>query len=177
MTRAVCETSPKRRSSEAGFTLVEALTAIVILVFGLIAVTNLLIVAGNSSQVANAGTAAAALAVEQMELLKALPFVETPVGSGRPFLQPGGSVPPAAPVAGFFKDSTTDPRMKVPGVGAMNVRWRIDAIDPRTYYITVWAESEGALLRTRTTATFTSFRACTDPMANAGVCTNAPCCP
>src|SRR5204863_2278147 len=44
---------PPSRGSEAGFTLVEALVAIVILVFGLIAVTNLMLVAASSNSVAN----------------------------------------------------------------------------------------------------------------------------
>jgi Tfp pilus assembly protein PilV len=40
-------------AEEAGFTLVEALFAMVILIFGLLAVTNLLIVGASSNSVAN----------------------------------------------------------------------------------------------------------------------------
>ena len=50
------------RRTEAGFTLIEALVAIIILSFGLIAVTNLMLVAASSNTVANQGTAAAAIA-------------------------------------------------------------------------------------------------------------------
>ena len=70
----------KNRSSEAGFTLVEALVAIVILVFGLIAVTNLLVVAASSNSVANQATAAATIAAQRLELLKAQPFTSLTVG-------------------------------------------------------------------------------------------------
>ena len=47
-----------RAQREAGFTLIEALVAIVILAFGLMAVTNLLVVAAASNTVGNHSTAA-----------------------------------------------------------------------------------------------------------------------
>lgn len=170
MKQAACETSPKQRSGEAGFTLVEALTAIVILVFGLVAVTNLLIVAGSSSTVANAGSAAAAVAVEQMEAIRATSFFNIVPG-------PGGPNPLDADNAGFFRNSTTDPRLSIPGAGAISVRWSIEQVDPRLFYIRVRAEARGPLLAGRTRAEYTSFRACTDPVPNAGVCAIPPCCP
>ncbi len=40
---------PAAPDAEAGFTLIEALVAIVVLVFGLMAVTNLMIVAASSN--------------------------------------------------------------------------------------------------------------------------------
>ena len=46
------------RGREAGFTLVEALVAVIVLVFGLMAVTNLMLVAASGSNtVADQGTA------------------------------------------------------------------------------------------------------------------------
>ena len=56
------------RRGESGFTLVEALVAIVVLVFGLMAVTNLMLVAASSNSVANQGTAAVASATRIVEL-------------------------------------------------------------------------------------------------------------
>lgn len=168
-----------RRSAEAGFTLVEAMMAIVILVFGLVAVTNLLVVAGNSSIVANAGTTAAAIAAEQMETLKAQSFLA---------LVPGGSL--TANQAGFFRDVATDdqgvnhlgqPRLRVPGGGTINVRWTITQVPGhgQLLYIVVRAEAQGTLLGQRTRAEYTSLRACTDPIPTGGACpVNAvPCCP
>lgn len=170
MKQAIPQTSVKHSSREAGFTLVEALTSIVILVFGLVAVTNLLIVAGSSSQVANAGTAAAAIAGEQMEALKNLSFMD-------PLLVPGGDLDNDAP--NYFRRYPTDPRLRIQGAGTINVRWRIVGVTARLLHITVRAEAEGVLLRGRTRAEYTSFRACTDPLVNAGVCAAAdlPCCP
>lgn len=48
---------------EAGFTLVEALLAVVVLIFGLMAVTNLMLVAASSNSVANQGTPAVTSAI------------------------------------------------------------------------------------------------------------------
>ncbi len=58
------------RGSESGFTLVEALVAVVVLVFGLMAVTNLMLVAASSNTVANQGTAAVTSATRAMDMVK-----------------------------------------------------------------------------------------------------------
>src|SRR5262245_50077908 len=68
--------APGARQGEAGFTLIETLVAIVILVFGLMAVSNLLLVAASSNTVANQGTAAATAASETLEALKQIPFTQ-----------------------------------------------------------------------------------------------------
>src|ERR671935_1116877 len=68
----------RARSGEAGFTLAEALVAILILVVGLMAVTNLMVVSAASNVAANQGTAAATAATEVLERLKALPFCAPP---------------------------------------------------------------------------------------------------
>src|SRR5262249_53016841 len=66
----------------SGFTLVEALVAIVILVFGLIAIANLMIVASSSNSVARQATGAATIASLQLEQLKALPFNNAGLATG-----------------------------------------------------------------------------------------------
>jgi len=166
-----------RKKTEAGFTLVEALTAIVILVFGLIAVTNLLIVAGNSSHVANAGTAASAIASEQMEALKATSFFA---------LAPGGNLDTTLPgTAGFARSSDPaspfyEPRLRIPGAGAIEVRWTVltpVAGQTQLAYIVVRAEARGVMLGRRTRAQFSALRACTGPIPSGGICAAAPCCP
>ena len=60
--------------AERGFTLIEVLIAIVVLVFGLIAITNLFLVAGSSNTVANQATAASDVAAQIVENLKAQPW-------------------------------------------------------------------------------------------------------
>jgi type II secretory pathway pseudopilin PulG len=72
----------RRKNAEEGFTLVEAMAAMLILSFGLIAVANLLFVAMSSNSVANHQTAGIALATDVMERLKAVPFTR---------LRPGGA--------------------------------------------------------------------------------------
>jgi hypothetical protein len=158
------ETPVGRRgvSSEAGFTLVEALTAIVILAFGLIAIANLMIVAGTSNTVANQSTAATTLATQQMEILKNTPFTDPPTSNTfNPLLNGGGNLD--ADVAGFF-----NPPVFLPGVGEIQVRWQITEIpDPTTgntttLFIAVRAQGTGALTGARSRAEFTTFRSCTD---------------
>jgi type II secretory pathway pseudopilin PulG len=130
---------------DAGFTLVEAMVAIVILVFGLLAVTNLMVVAASSNTVANQSTAAASIASQTLEQLKALPF-------GDPGLVAGGDLATNAP--GYFSETT------VPGVGTILTRWVIaDVLGvPPLKAITVQAEGTGVLARARSRASFTTFR-------------------
>src|SRR6185503_18064847 len=61
-------------SSESGFTLIEALVAVVVLAVGLISVANLMVVAAASNAVANQATAAATVASQELERLTALPY-------------------------------------------------------------------------------------------------------
>ena len=142
----------RTRSSEAGFTLIEALMAIVILVFGLVAVTNLLIVAANSNASANQMGAAASIAAARMEQLKATPFNA---------LVAGGDVD--ADVANYNADTT------VPGAAQIHTRWSIQPLQPaagamnQAYYIRVRARPAGVLLASRSQVEFRTYRSCTDP--------------
>jgi prepilin-type N-terminal cleavage/methylation domain-containing protein len=67
---------------ESGFSLVEVLIAILILVFGIVAVANLILVAATSNMTANSGTTAATVASEEMERLKALSFAAVAAEGG-----------------------------------------------------------------------------------------------
>jgi Tfp pilus assembly protein PilV len=67
-------TGRARAGRDSGFTLVEALTAIVILAFGLIAITNLLLVASSSNVVANTSTGSASVSSEMMDTMKATDY-------------------------------------------------------------------------------------------------------
>jgi len=142
----------RERSGEAGFTLVEALVAIVVLVFGLIAVTNLMLVAASSNSVANQGTAATSAASEALEALKAKPW-------GDASLSIGGSLTADVPVGGinYFTNRW------MPGVGRINTRWTIENVagSPDTLFITVQSQGTGALSVGRSRAVFTTIRACT----------------
>ncbi len=139
-------------ADEAGFTLIEALIAIIILVFGLVAITNLMIVAASSNSVANQSTATAALATQELERLKSLTYAA-------PEMQPGGSLTADTTSGGinYFSDVNVD------GVGPIHTRWQITAIagDPDTRFIQVRSEPIGGLLRARARSEFTTFRSCT----------------
>ena len=137
---------------EAGFTLVEVLIAIVVLVFGLIAVSNLLVVAASSNSVANHMTAATGSASRTMEELKGTPW-------GR--LTVGGTVTDDTQCPAFCRDDS------IQGVGIIHTRWEVvqaAAPGPQTIrFIRVRSEGTGALTRARSRAEFTTFRTCTDP--------------
>ena len=171
------------RSRQEGFTLVESLVAIVVLVFGLIAVTNLMLVAASSNTVANQGTAAATSASQRMEILRNTQFA-TLVGAvggnlnGGPAASlpcnpaGGGAVPP--PGTPWY--CTDD----IPGVGTIVTRWQISAVagTGRLVFIQVRSEGTGALSVRRSRAEFTTLRSCTDatPVTTVGVtaCPDVP---
>jgi prepilin-type N-terminal cleavage/methylation domain-containing protein len=134
------------RDGEAGFTLIETLVAIVVLVFGLIAVTNLLLVGATNNSVANHGTAATAVATQQMEVLKARPFRD---------MDAGGNLTTDVPL---FSDN-----VMIQGVGTINVRWLIvePTDQPQMRFITVQAEGIGPMVRTRSRVQLTTLRSCT----------------
>jgi type II secretory pathway pseudopilin PulG len=148
-----------QRGGEAGFTLVEALVAIVVLIFGLMAVTNLMLVAASSNSVANQGTAAVASAVRAMDLIKATTWADLTAG-GDDFDPADGGKDCSDQTLVVSDWHCTD---NVPGVGLIHTHWYIDATsDPRLLYIRVRSEGTGALSAARSRAEFTSFRACTN---------------
>jgi type II secretory pathway pseudopilin PulG len=164
----------QERGRESGFTLVETLVAIVVLVFGLMAVTNLLLVAATSNTVANQSSAATASASQVMDLLSSTPWVN---------VVPGGSLTAdttspspdcralTSPLAAFNCDDN------ILGVGTVKTRWQVTAGagTPRLLLITVQSEGMGALAGARSRATFTTYRTCTQ--STPGSCGLQPCCP
>src|SRR5436190_15272591 len=76
MTRSP-ETQPRLaadRNGEAGFTILEAIIATMILIFGLAAIFNLMIIAVSSNSTANRASGATTLASHQMEILRSTAF-------------------------------------------------------------------------------------------------------
>ena len=66
--------TPTPKKGEAGFTLAEALIATLILMFGLASIFNLMIVGVSSNSLANRASGSTAIAVKQLEVLRATPF-------------------------------------------------------------------------------------------------------
>jgi len=146
MTHAIPPVTEARRE-EAGFTLIEVLIAIIVLVFGLIAVTNLFLVAGSSNTVANQATASADVAAQILEQLKA---------------QPWNSAQLAAVNTGGFP-ATPQQTIQINGVGTIDSWWSITDVDIRTKFIRVRSQGRGVLARARSRAEFTTYRTCTTP--------------
>jgi type II secretory pathway pseudopilin PulG len=160
------------RRGEGGFTLVETLVAIVILVFGLMAVTNLLLVAASSNTVANQGTAAVNSATRVMDMIKITTFTSLPTGTA-PAWDPStlGKACTDATLALSEWRCEDD----LPGVGSIHTQWWITAdADTRLLYVRVRSEGRGALAGARSRAEFTTFRACTNSDPTSGGCPAAP---
>jgi len=165
-----------KNDKQSGFTLVEALVAIVVLVFGLIAVTNLFLVGGTSNQAANHSTAAATQATEVLEALKAIPFNTLACGGqligaddpppGAPCQPDCNGAPDTCPVQCVAAGNFNYYR-EVPGVGTILTTWTIanpigGAAGPPVRYIVGQSESLAPLVgRRRSQAQFTTFRSCT----------------
>jgi prepilin-type N-terminal cleavage/methylation domain-containing protein len=152
------------KPDQAGFTLIEALIAMVILAVGLTAIANLMVVAGTSNSVANHATAATNVANQTMELLKSARYDA---------LVPGGTIDAdtgttgecgVTPVtAGYNCDTTkTLADADFRGVGTMHVRWRIwtpvTTGSLTTTYIQVAAESRSLAMGSRSRVLLTTFR-------------------
>lgn len=137
---------PKVRP-DAGFTLVEALIATLVLTFGISSIFNLMIVATSATARASRATAASSLASQQMEVLRSTPFaalVDSATGVNTLDVQ----------TANYFRVVT------VTGVGTFETRWQIRSLtSPNLRFLEVRTEPtfRGRLAR----AEFSVIRACT----------------
>lgn len=118
-----------------GFSLIEVMIAIVILTVGLLSLAQMMVVATNANALAGRMTASAALAKQQLELLKAAPFYTNPanisVPSINPLLAAGGSLGSNNTVGGidYFQFYDGDGQAVAPGAPALYlVRWQITRI-------------------------------------------------
>ena len=165
-------TRPTAHDAEAGFTLIEALVAIVVLVFGLMAVTNLMIVAASSNTVANQGTAAVTSSTRIMDMIKSTSYANLASGGIAWETAPGGGQDcnvATLPVTDWHCDEF------IPGVGQIHTHWWIIATaDPRLLHIRVRSQGVGSLAGARSRAEFTTFRSCTNADATTGGCPEAP---
>ena len=184
----MAKTPSSQLGGESGFTLVEALIAIIVLVFGLIGVTNLFVVAKTTTSLANQSSAATTAASETLERLKATTFFPdfvnlAPGGNGGTVTDGVGCGTPLATGCGCeAPGSSSDPQLntpvspldptwgkywrcdRIPGVGQIYTQWQIAQVGTNTdlYLITVRSEGSG-MARRRSRAEFTMFRSCTGP--------------
>ena len=169
-----CPTPDARaRDREAGFTLIEALISIVILSFGIVAVTNLFLVAASSNQIGSYNTATAAEATEVMERLKRVPFptLAPPANTTWGSLaadQPAANLPP---VGGAEPDVIVGgvPQFnlyrRVASIGMIRTRWTVqsftDVLTTPVLLITVRSQVIGPFGGQLSQAQFSTFRTCT----------------
>lgn len=159
-----------RPDTESGFTLVEALFAIVIFAVGIMAVSNLMLVAASSNAAANVSTPATAAASQMLDIIKSTSFEDlvaavptSPAGSVTGDVGATLTPCPSVFIAGSFNCDTF-----VAGVGPVHMRWMLEGFAPgidgtwTAFKITVSAEGTGAFSGPRTRAQFTTIRACTN---------------
>ena len=165
-----------KRDGEGGFSLVEVMIAILILTVGLLSLAQMMVVAANSNALSGRMTASAALAKEQLELLKAAPFYLNPAdisaGSINPMLQAGGNLDADVSMGGtdFFQYYDPDGQPlnpNGPNGASYVVRWLVGPVVPPNgngtlplamVRITVRCEGLGAAYRFVGDATLMTFR-------------------
>lgn len=148
-------------STEAGFTLIEALIAMVILIAGLAAIANLFLVAASSNMIAGLGTETTTQATETMERLKAIPFQTLTAGGSLTADIPGQCYEATATSGGcVVATNFFNMYRDVTGGGALRTRWVITQVTPSTLFITVRSETVGRF-SSLTRSEFSTFRSCT----------------
>ena len=163
--------APAGHEQEAGFTLIEALIAIVMLMVGLAAVANLFVLGVGWNQIGNQASAAVTEASDVVEQLKVLPYDDAGLSPspGPPWPAPGNCLDQDCSSGGrdyFRVRGTTDDLGALTGtgsfrgVGQLRTRWEIIGIDSQTRFIRVRSEVLGPLSGP-SRADFTIFRACT----------------
>lgn len=115
---------------ERGFSLIEVMLAIILLVVGLVSLAQMIVVATNSNALSGRVTSSAALAKEQLELLKAAPYyVSVAAKQINPLLTPGGDID--NPTAGYVQYYDADGQALPGAAGALyEVLWQIQQIRP-----------------------------------------------
>ena len=112
---------------EAGFTLIEVMVAIVILTVGLLSLAQMMVLATNSNTLSGRMTSASALAKEQLERLKAVPFYSDPTTDTRSDdLLDGGDV--EAGGGGYVAYYDRDGLPTGAATATFEVRWEITTV-------------------------------------------------
>jgi type II secretory pathway pseudopilin PulG len=140
---------------ESGFTLVEAMIAIVVLVFGLVAIAQLFVVASQSNVTARKATAAADASTQVMDMLMAAPFDTVSAAAGGSV---DISVMTLSGAPETFDVKNYKLLQKVPGVGPVLTCWEISNLSTDLVAIHVRSQVMG-LMSGLTRAEFTTMRA------------------
>jgi len=140
----------RARDHEQGFTLIEALIAVIILIVGLVAVAQLLAVAAASNSTANQTSAAAAVASQELERLQTIPIGQlVPTTGGLP-----------ADITVGCGGAAAAPDSDIAGVGRVRTCWQITSLGGSNpvFYIAVRSQALGPF-SWLTRSEFSTFRA------------------
>jgi hypothetical protein len=160
----VTTTKEASGNNEAGFSLVEAIIAVLVFIIGIAAVSNLFISSITANSTANVSAATAAVASEVMDRLRALPANTLTVGAPA-----GGVLTPVAGDTSVCQEPAASNCVRagnfvmtkiVPGVGVVHAKWSIAQGSAGTglLFITVRAQTRATIVGERGHAEFTTFR-------------------
>ena len=115
----------------AGFSLIEVMVSMVILLVGLLALAQMMGVATSSNTLSGRRTSATALAKEQLERLKAAPFYTNPAAKTvNPLLLPSPADSLDNPAVGYVAFFDPDGQPTAAGTHLFEVRWNIQSLVP-----------------------------------------------
>ena len=135
---------------ERGVSLVELLTSLVIFCTAPMALAQLMTMGVASSYQSQARSEAASLVKFQLEVLKAVSF-------NNALLVAGGSVPPAAAVAGY-SEQVDGTGQVVAEVSLHTRQWQVVDLTPSLKQITVAVTSNGSLMGKPVTVQISTLR-------------------
>ena len=135
---------------ERGVSLVELLISLVIFTTALMALAQLMTMGVASSYQSQARSEAASLVKFQLEVLKAMSF-------GNAMLAAGGSVPPAAAVAGY-SEQVDGTGQVVAGVSLHTRQWQVIDVTPNLKQITVAVTSNSTIMGRPVTVQISTLR-------------------
>ncbi len=116
----------RNQRNDEGFSLIEVMVAIMILMVGLLSLAQMMIVATNSNNLSGRMTSCSALAKEQLERLKASPFYTNPAALLRnPILAAGGDT---NATVGGYSQIYDEEGIATAAAGMFEVRWQITDI-------------------------------------------------
>lgn len=160
--------------NEAGFSLVEAIIAVLVFIIGIAAISNMFVMAMTANSTANVSAGAAGVASEVMDRLRALPSNTLTATTGaNPYASQTAHdayFQPSAGDSGVCSEETGTTNCVrpgnfvltkiVPGVGIVHAKWHVTQVGGGTnlLFITVRAQTMATVVGERGNAEFTMFR-------------------
>ncbi len=116
-----------RTNDKRGFSLIEVMIAIIILMVGLLSLAQMMVLSTKANALSGRMTSCSALAKERLERLKAAPFYTAPQTRTRnPFLIAGGDL--NATVANYVQFYDQDGLPSTVANALFEVRWQIEDV-------------------------------------------------